>query len=303
MTMNIRKKIGWFLENTNALYIHKEERLFKYKTLQLDNADIGVTAERHCDREVIVSLTSYGERINDCYLAIVSLMYQTVRANRIILWLSESEFNGKPLPRPLCALQERGLTIGYTKDIKSYKKIVPTLLQYPDANIITVDDDVIYPVDFIERMVVAHNKYSGNVYFFRGCRIAFNKKGEVLPYRKWKRPSNDKPQFNLPTGIGGVFYPMGCFNKDVTREELFMRLCPKADDLWLKVMCMLNGYGAVCIAPFEEKHFETHFIEIEGTQSVALNKSNLSSHGENNDTQFRRLIDHYDINRFEKWML
>lgn len=65
MTMNIRKKIGWFLENTNALYIHKEERIFKYKTLLLDNADIGVTNERHCDREIVVSLTSYGERIND----------------------------------------------------------------------------------------------------------------------------------------------------------------------------------------------------------------------------------------------
>jgi len=295
MTMNIRKKIGWLLENTNALYIHKEERIFKYQTLLLNNTDIGVTNERHCDGEVIVSLTTYGERINDCYLAIVSLMYQTVRANRIILWLSEQEFKGKPLPKSLCTLRECGLTISYTKDLKSYKKIVPTLLQYPNDNIITVDDDVIYPVDFIERLVTAYNKNSDFVYFYRGCRIAFDRKGNVLPYRKWNSPSNEQPQLNLPTGIGGVLYPAGCFHEDVTKDELFTKLCPKADDLWLKVMCMLNGYGAICIAPFDNKHFETHFIEIIGTQTTALNKSNLSSYGENNDTQFRRLIDYYKL--------
>ena len=58
----------------------------------------GTSEQMYCDHEIVISLTTYGKRIETAYLAISSLMRQSRKANRIILWLSEEEFSGKELP-------------------------------------------------------------------------------------------------------------------------------------------------------------------------------------------------------------
>ena len=95
----------------------------------------GVSDDLLCEHEVIVSLTSFGKRIYDVHLAIESIMQGSVKPNRIILWLSEEEFKGKPLPKTLEKQKNRGLQIEYCEDLRSYKKIVPTMEKYPDARI------------------------------------------------------------------------------------------------------------------------------------------------------------------------
>ena len=60
------------------------------------------------------------------YDTIESIMEQTMKANRIILWLDYS-FEKQPLPKALQLLQKRGLEIEYCKDIRSYKKLIPAL--------------------------------------------------------------------------------------------------------------------------------------------------------------------------------
>lgn len=98
------------------------------------------------DRELIVSLTSYGCRVNSVALTIESIFQQTVKPNRIILWLSSDEFLClEDLPYSLRKLQERGLDILFCEDIRSFKKLIPTIKLYPEADILTIDDDVLYP--------------------------------------------------------------------------------------------------------------------------------------------------------------
>lgn len=41
-------------------------------------------------------------------------------------------------------LRDKELTIDWYHDIKSYKKLIPTLQKYPDSIIVTADDDIIY---------------------------------------------------------------------------------------------------------------------------------------------------------------
>lgn len=64
---------------------------------------------------VIVSLTSYGRRVEKCvvYYTICSLLRQNIQPKRIILWLAENEWADEKLPARLLRLKSKGLEIMY----------------------------------------------------------------------------------------------------------------------------------------------------------------------------------------------
>ena len=61
----------------------------------LNNTEPGISDERYCDNEIVVSLTSYGKRVETVYLAIASMMRQSLKPNRIVLCLAERS-SGNP---------------------------------------------------------------------------------------------------------------------------------------------------------------------------------------------------------------
>ena len=56
--------------------------------------DIGITTTKR-KQKIIISLTTYPERINNIQYTIYSLLTQTLKADEIILWLSDDEFPNK----------------------------------------------------------------------------------------------------------------------------------------------------------------------------------------------------------------
>ncbi|MDP3180683.1 MAG: hypothetical protein Q8M67_02610, partial [Bacteroidota bacterium] len=122
-----------------------------------------------------------------------------VKPNRIILWLDNS-FKNTTIPYLLRMQEKRGLEICYCIDIRSYTKLVPTLELCPNSVIITVDDDMIYTPDFIEHLLNAYQKDSKKVYFYRGHKIVFDKKGKLAPYENWVTiGAKGSSVFNMPT--------------------------------------------------------------------------------------------------------
>lgn len=116
------------------------------------STESGIEQTKFCDHEVVVSLTTYGKRLYEVASTIESIMQGTMKPNRIVLWLEEG-LKDTPLPILLQRQQTRGLEIGYCEDLRSYKKLIPTLIKYPDAVIITIDDDAIYNCDVVEKLV------------------------------------------------------------------------------------------------------------------------------------------------------
>jgi len=80
------------------LQIKIREEMLNY--LALHCKDSGVTTEKYCDSNIIVSLTTYGKRLQQVYLTIESLMQQSMKPNKIVLWLDYS-FQDKRLPQLL----------------------------------------------------------------------------------------------------------------------------------------------------------------------------------------------------------
>ncbi len=249
----------------------------QYK-LMLDNDVInntaqGVTSERHCGHEIVVSLTTYEPRLRTVYLTIASLMHQSLKANHIVLWLAD-EYRNRRLPATLTALQKRGLEIQFCPDIRSYKKLIPTLELYPDAAIITVDDDVIYDFDLIDRLVSAHIEDPDSVLCTRMKVIQKDASGEILPYKKWKQGGvgTDNPG-NFATGVGGILYPPHIFTQEMLDKKKFMTLAPTADDIWFKAMTLSAGVKVRRIITRNDNGED--FLQIPGIYSIGLAIENV----------------------------
>lgn len=70
--------------------------------------------------------------------------------------------------------------------------------------------------------------------------------------------------------------------------SLFMKLAPNADDLWLKIMAILNGTKTINV-----KGIYGNILSIVGTQEKALSKKNVLER--KNDQYLKDLIEYYGI--------
>ncbi|RXJ82199.1 class I SAM-dependent methyltransferase [Arcobacter sp. F2176] len=243
---------------------------------------------------IIASLTTYGTRINTVHIAIETILNQTFKANKVILWLAEDEFQEKSIPESLKKLQNKGLELNFCEDIKSYKKLIPTLEKYPNDLIITFDDDIIYEKDIIEKLVDAYKKEPMVVHCARGHRIRFDKDNNVRSYNQWEHCSEVfKEGFEIfPTGAGGILYPPDCFDKEITNKNIFMTLAPHGDDIWFKAMTLRNGIKSKIISQKNKKYMDLKYIE--NTQENGLSLLNIDEINGNNK-QINQVFNKYNL--------
>ena len=185
--------------------------------------------------ELIVSLTSYPARFPTLHLTLRSLLAQTVQPDRLLLWIAEEDL--PQLPAEVHSLEAFGLEVRGCEDLRSYKKLVPTLRAHPGAYIVTADDDVYYRPDWLETLVGGVVEGERAVICHRTHRLRRQIGGRIVPYIQWEWDVRDAaaraPSTDLvPTGVGGVLYPPGSLDPKVTDQALFQRLCPDGDDLW-----------------------------------------------------------------------
>ena len=261
-------------------------------------SESGVTDKRYGGEEVIVSLTSFGKRVNEVYLAIESIMQGTLKPNRIVLWLADNEFGGKVLPQTLQRQQKRGLQIEFCDDIKSYKKIIPTIEKYPEACIVTIDDDVMYEFDLLENLVRTHQENSNDVCACRMHRITLNEQNKPNSYLKWDMLvyTEEKSNLHFLTSGGGTLFPPHCFVDEVLNRDAFMQLCPFADDIWINAMILLSGRHIA--KAYTHSRTGCDYLEIHQDQDDTLSKENMNPISCRNDIQFKAVCDKYDLYKF-----
>lgn len=234
---------------------------------------------------LIVSLTSYPARFGKLPLTLKCLLSQTVAADRVILWVAFQDENA--LTPSILDLQKQGLQIAYCDDLRSYKKIVPALQRYGDAFIVTADDDLYYWPTWLEELVHSYNGNNLEVICHRAHKIRLGDDKLPLPYNDWEIETSqqDALSLNFPTCGGGALYPPGVFYSDVLRIDVFKRICPNADDVWLYWMMSLNGAVARKVG------LRRPLYNWPDTQQTALFHSNAGGGG--NDEQIRAMIQTY----------
>lgn len=284
--------VGKAVNKVMAIVLKWAFDTFAVKTLKSswNQGGYGLNTEKR-DEEYIVSVTSFPARINDVWLTIETLFLQSFKADKIILWLSEDQFAGLELPEELLQQQKRGLTITFVSgDIRSHKKYFYAFKEFPEAVVITVDDDVYYPKHTLKYLYDLHRKFPTAVAANRAHKIVI-KNGQVAPYRKWAHNFKkfENPTFLLvPTGVGGVLYPPHSYHSDIFDEPAFRKLCFMADDLWLKVQTMRKGTKVISSKPFTRD-----LITTGDTQKFKLVSGNSIEGG--NDVQLKAICEYYKI--------
>jgi hypothetical protein len=189
--------------------------------------------------DVVISLTSIPSRLSTLHLTIKSLLNQNISFEKVVLWLHQDIKSN--LPRALEKLQGPRFEIHYSETTEPHRKLVETLKIHPDRVIVTCDDDMMYPEDWLARLLGSWSHTPDDIVAHR-CRKIRIKNREILPYKTWhSEPQGETSLQTLALGWGGVLFPPGSLDARVLDRDSYMRLCPNADDLWYKAMAMLKG--------------------------------------------------------------
>jgi hypothetical protein len=247
---------------------------------------------------LLVSVTSYPRRFKTLALTVKCLLSQTIAPDAVLLWIAEGD--REALPSDVLALQRAGLTIAYTEDLGSFKKIIPTLRRFPNAFIATADDDVYYWPTWLEELVDAYSPAKREILCHRVNRIRLGSDGLPLPYTQWdfEYQGSEASPLMFPTGVGGVLYPPGHLHPDVLDKPTFRALCPQTDDAWLYWMALRGGsqFRRTPLGrPISRRRGTAPRFSMTpwpGSQDVSLWRANVPQ-GSGNDVQIRNLIERF----------
>lgn len=223
--------------------------------------------------EIIVSLTSFPGRIKMVHKTIYSIMNQSLKPKKIILWLSKKQFNNldDDLPIEIKELEKFGLTIKWTDDdIKSYKKLIPALQEYSDYIIVTADDDIYYTTNWLKELYESYLQYPKDIH----CHIITRLKesnGKIITVPKEETMIGKASYYNKLVGNGGVLYPRNSLHKNVLNIKEFQELAPTSDDIWFWTMAVLNGTK---IRWIEKKMKKLYYTEYSQEKTDCLCKIN-----------------------------
>ena len=222
---------------------------------------------------IVISLTTYHARFGSVCHTIKTLLNQTLKPNRICVYL---DCNESDITDEMRSLIEHGVEYRFgCEDLKPHKKYYFAFKEFPESLVITVDDDVLYPADTIETLYRSYKNHPDCISARRVHKMVFGDNGEVMPYNNWVyecKTETEPSHLLFPTGVGGVLYPPHCLDGRVFDKALIKEKCLNNDDVWLKTMALLAGTKTVWVAnPCVLPPF------VEGSQDVGLCYANRNN--------------------------
>lgn len=248
------------------------------------------------ETQVIVSMTSFPAAIPYAQKAVESILKGSVLPNKIILYLTFSQFGEKGIPQDLLDLSTNNPIFeirNYDKDIRSYRKLIPALIDFPDAIIVTVDDDVAYHRNMLRDLLNLHKQYPKAILAHRAKLM---KPGKA--YRKWtkyrwysfilKRIHIDFR--NIQTGVGGVLYPPHSLKAEMLDIDAFTRIAPTTDDIWFWAAAVANNIPVIPV-PFGHNKPKG----LNKPKNLSLKTTNFKSGTDRNSAALTAIMEQYPI--------
>ncbi len=235
--------------------------------------------------KVIISMTSYPERFKFASKSIKSLLMQDFKPKRIILFLFEEDFAQREYFKKF---EKYGVEVQpYSKNLKSFLKIIPALELFSDYVIVSADDDMYYRRTWLTELIEGSQSHPNSIVGHRGIRISLDSDGQVMPYSTWKL---EKSEFFgssvVLTSVGGILYPEGLLGRTVFDMNLAQKLTPNNDDFWIYFIALMSNIPQGTI---RSNNVDPYYWF--GSQKLALWKSNVLEN--RNDIQFANLLAHF----------
>lgn len=195
-------------------------------------------------------MTSYPSRIDHAWIAIESILRQSVSPNRLVLVLNLEEFPDQSVPRRICRQMRRGLEILWVeRNGRGLDKLLPTMEKFPDLPIVTVDDDKIFPRGLLQSLWLAHCERPSDIVGARGWQIRRASDGTVRFSSNWERIEHKMsgPHIHLPGGNGNL-YPPNSLDPLAFDLDSAILTCPTTDDIWFWAAARKANTIFTCLA-------------------------------------------------------
>lgn len=254
---------------------------------------IGINTQKR-DKSIIMSLTSFPERLFDIHFCLYSLLNQTFKPDKLILCLVRDEFpNGEDdIPKNVLNLRKNGLTIKWCDNYKSFTKLIPVLEEYPNDYIVTVDDDIFYPNDLLETLWDTYKKYPNTIISSRTRIIKMKNDKQLTDYNSWSLPNKfvDSSFLNFSTSVGGTLYFPNALSNIVFEKDIFEKLCPTNDDIWFWAMAVLNKTK---ITGNIKPHNMLKYVNISREININNNRTLYNFNKLQNDILLKNVLDYF----------
>lgn len=223
-----------------------------------------------------VSLTSWRPRLPDLPLTLVSLLSQSPRPPRILVWLTREDI-GLLDQAIIRHLEPHGIAFVEAPELGPHKKWHPMASSQMDPFVIC-DDDTFYPPSWYASLIgdSALPAYVG----CRCHRLTGDAQAGPAPYAQWEKEitaGSPPSHATFVTGVGGALIHPRRLPAGFLDPEAFMRLCPRADDIWLKLAHLEAGIPCV------RSRFTFPCLGIAASEASGLAAENVTNHG--NDRQ------------------
>lgn len=245
-------------------------------------------------QRLIVSLTSFPAAIPYAVQAIRSILNGSLLPDKIVLYLDTQKYPDKQLPSELEVLKSECSFFEVrfdSRDIRSYKKLLPALEDFPEDIIITIDDDIKYHKNMLKELVEVHKILPDSIIAHRVRKVKPQK-----PYSKWRKYKwydfiFKKYHFShlaMQTGVGGVLYPPHSLDSKMLDPDVFTKLAPTTDDIWFWLAAVSHGTYVVPV-PFGK----TRALEVGKPNELSLKTINVNPNDDRNRKAFDMVLEYY----------
>lgn len=232
--------------------------------------------------KVIVTLTSWTKRIASSVETIKSILEGDMLPDLIVMNLSKTEFNGIALPGEIIDLEqdEEKFKINWIDgpNTKTFKKVIPTLEMFPNDIVISIDDDIYYPKNFLSELVKEFNNNPNHP-----LTISYNYyKGALMPW-----------------GAGTLFkYEFIKGYEKLLDEDIIQTY---EDDWFYGYMFVYNGYelklapNDICYTPgrYHQVTYDDQMYDAEEyntSKTIKILDTKLEAHGETFDNLVKNIL-------------
>ena len=284
-------KLTKLLENRGRTREFLSARIERRLQSRLSNLMKGKGRLRVSDlkSDVVVSLTSWLPRAKTLPLVLLTLLEQTLRPAMIYVWLSHDD-------QDMISNEHRefftkhGVEFKVVDNLIAHKKWLPLLELGQTDPFVIADDDTYYPKDWFDYLVSEAAQYPDCIVAHRCHMIKVNHDNIPEAYVDWEKDVNGgsgNSHLVFPTGCGGVVIRPEAISKEFRRRDLIEKLCPLADDIWLKAAYLQSGFKC------RKSHYSFPCLDYPGTRGSGLAVKNVDQGA--NDLQLKDVFDYFNL--------
>ena len=250
------------------------------------------------DIPIIVSLSSNRESFDNLELSLFSIFMQQIRPDKVILWISDEYDNVSYLPYSITKYIKNGLEIRFVAELNSYTNLFYSLKEYPESIVVTAEDNVIYPKNWLRKLYHSYIVNPQDIHVHLAHNIRISGKNDLSVDDESFVTDEGSGFSNFIVSSGGVLYPPKCFVKEVFRKDIFQKLAPEDSDIWIWTIALVSNRKIRVVKNHNCTLKCADFLERIG---LVKNKTNLYfSKTNNKEKVFDSLMDFYGSNVLPK---